>query len=119
MIKTGIEKLRRSFRAIKEAVIRIQRKRRARMAEIEESDRKALVNELTKKFAGAYADCEQNKKASTTIEFSIKEIVFIEGYLESWNRYFKERSIYRPSPASNTQSVAVALRFQKVGELQG
>jgi transcriptional regulator with AAA-type ATPase domain len=101
MLKTAIKNVRQLPKVVKEAWVQRQRKKVAQIEEIEARERKTLVNELTKKFAAAHDDCEQNKKSFAAIEFSIKEIIFIEGYLESWNRYFRERDIYRLPPASN------------------
>ena len=95
MLKTAIKKIRHLITVLKEAGIQRRRKKLAQTAEIKARERKALVNELKYKFAAAHADCEEKKKSFTTIEFSLKEIVFIEKDLESWNRYFKEREIYR------------------------
>ncbi len=96
MLTTAVKTLKHWFNAIKEARRDKQRKIIAERAEIEERERKALVKELTKKFALAHADCEQNNKPFTNVELSVKEISFIEGELGTWNRYFKEHEIYKP-----------------------
>lgn len=98
MSRTAINKLKRFFKVIKEAGTQRQRKKLAQLAEIEQRERKALVNELTKKFAVARAVCEQNHKTFTNVELSVKEINFIEGELAAWSRYFREHEIYRPLP---------------------
>jgi hypothetical protein len=100
MLRTAIKKLKQLFKVIKEAGIQRHRKKLAQLAETEERERKALVNELTKKFAAAHADCEQNKKTFTKIELSVEEIIFVERDLETWSRYLKEHEIYQPSPHS-------------------
>ena len=98
MLSTAIKKLKGLFKVIKEAGTQRQRKKLAQLAEIEERERKALVNELTKKFAAARAVCEQNRKTFTNVELSVKELNFIEGELAAWGRYFREHEIYRPLP---------------------
>jgi hypothetical protein len=96
MLKTAATKLKNLFRSIKEAGIQRHRRKLAQLAESEARERKAIVVGLMKKFAAARADCEQKDKASTKMELSVKEILFIESDLNTWNRYFKEREIYRP-----------------------
>jgi hypothetical protein len=100
MFRTAIKKLTGLLKVIKEAGTHKRRKKLAQLAEIEERERKALVNELTKKFAAARAVCEQNRKTFTNVELSVKEINFIEGELAAWSRYFREHEIYRPLPHS-------------------
>jgi len=100
MFRTAIDRLKRSFRRIREAARQRRQRRLAALAEKESREREALVNELAKKFDQAHADCEQNSKPLTTIELSLKEIIFIEWNLKTWVRHFKEREIYRASPRS-------------------
>src|SRR5215468_46984 len=85
MLRTAIKKLKRLFKLINEA-------------EIEETERKVLVDELTKKFAAAHAVCKRNNKTFASVELSVKEIIFVEGELATWSRYFREREIYQPRP---------------------
>ena len=101
MFETAIKNVRYFFHAIKDAALQRRRRKLAQQAEMDERERQALVTELRKKFAAAHADCQVKKKTFTTIEFSLKEIVFVEGYLESWSRHFREREIYRLRPANN------------------
>ena len=101
MLRTAIKNVRYFLNAIKEAVIQRRRKKLAQQAEMDERERQVLVTELRRKFAAAHADCQVKKKSLTTIEFSLKEIIFVEGYLESWSRQFREREIYRLRPANN------------------
>ena len=98
MFTTAIGKIKHLFKVIREAATRRRQRRLAELAEMEKRERKALVNELAKKFHEAHADCEQNDKAFTMIELSLKEIIFIEWNLKTWSRYFKEREIYQPAP---------------------
>ncbi len=98
MFRTAIDKLKQSFRGIKEAITQRRQRRLAKLVELETKEREALVKELAKKFDEAHADCEQNDKPLTTIELSLKEIVFIEWNLKAWVRHFQEREIYQPSP---------------------
>jgi transposase len=104
MFRTAIDSLNRSFRTVRDAVREWRQRRLAALTEKESREREVLVNELAKKFDQAHADCEQNRKPFTTIELSLKEIIFIKWNLETWVRHFKERKIYRPSPQSKTQS---------------
>ncbi len=98
MFRSAIDKLKQSFRRIREAITQRRQRRLAELAELQMREREALVRELAKKLDKAHADCEQNDKALTTIELSLKEIVFIEWNLKTWVRHFKEREIYQPSP---------------------
>jgi len=98
MLRTAIKKLKRLFKLINEAGIQRHRKKLAQLAEIEETERKVLVDELTKKFAAAHAVCKQNNKTFASVELSVKEIIFVEGELATWSRYFREREIYQPRP---------------------
>jgi hypothetical protein len=98
MFRTAIDKLQRMFKGIREAARQRRQRKLAELAEMEMTERKALVSELSKKFDEAHADCEQNDKALTTIELSLKEIIFIEWNLKTWSRHFKESEIYQPSP---------------------
>src|SRR5215475_10149095 len=97
MLRTAIKKLKRLFKLINEAGIQRHRKKLAQLAEIEETERKVLVDdELTKKFAAAHAVCKRNNKTFASVELSVKEIIFVEGELATWSRYFREREIYQP-----------------------
>src|SRR5262245_2329987 len=98
MLRTAIKKLKRLFNLINETEMQRHRKKQAKLAEIEERERKALVDELTKKFAAAHAVCKRNNKTFTSVELSVKEIIFVEGELATWSRYFREREIYQPHP---------------------
>jgi len=102
MLEIAAARIKQLLRSIKEAGIQRRRRKLARLAEIEAKQRKAIVEGLTKKFTAARADCEHDDKTSIKIEFSIEEIIFIEGDLKTWNRYYKEREIYRP--VANTQT---------------
>jgi len=96
MLKKAVTRLTNFFKLFKEVGIRRRRRKLALLAELEAKERKTVVDELTKKLAAARADCERNDKTFTKIDLSVKEISFIEGDLRTWNRYFKEREIYRP-----------------------
>jgi uncharacterized protein (DUF488 family) len=98
MLRTAIKKLKRLFKSIKEAGIQRHRKKLAQLADIEERERKALVDELTKKFAAAHAVCKRDNKTFTSVKLSVKEIIFVEGELATWSRYFREAEIYQPRP---------------------
>ena len=104
MLKNAVAKLTNLFKLIKEAGIQRRRRKLARLAELEVRERKIIVDDLTKKLAAARADCERNGKTSTKMELSVKEIIFIEGDLRTWNRYFKEREIYRPQLKKQTST---------------
>jgi|GEM_PF-2658852 len=101
MLGTAGKKIRRWFKEIKQARHQRQREKLAKLAEIEEKERKALVIELTKKLSAAHVYCKQNKKTVASIELSAKEILFLEGCLKTWSRYFKEHKIYKPVPLGN------------------
>jgi hypothetical protein len=65
---------------------------------MEKRARKALVEDLIKKFAAAQARCEANDKSVAAIELSLKEITFIEWHLNTWSRELKESEIFELSP---------------------
>ena len=115
MLQTALRKLQQLFRSIKEAGIQRQRRKLAQLAEIEARERKVIVDGLTKKFAAARAGCQQQDKASTNMELSIKEILFIEGDLRTWNRYFKEQDIYRPQVNKPSPLGGSSLYFSSMG----
>lgn len=115
MLKTAARKLKDLFRSIKEAGIQRHRRKLAQLAEIEARERKVIVDGLTKKFAAARADCEQNGKASANMELSVNEILFIESDLKTWNRYFKEQEIYRPRVVKETPLPPTSFRFSSIG----
>src|SRR5262249_29591896 len=111
MLKTATRKLKHLFRSIKKAGIQRHRRKLAQLAEIEAREQKAIVDGLTKKFATARAGCEQNDKDSANMELSVREILFIESDLKTWNRYFKDQEIYQPPVNNQTPLRRSSFRF--------
>lgn len=78
---------------------RQRRKRKlAELVAMEKRERRALVERLASKFAEAHAECEQDDKAVTVVELSLKEITFIEWNLNTWSRHLKESEVYEAAP---------------------
>jgi hypothetical protein len=75
-----------------------RQKRLAKIAELEKKELRAIVEALTKKIAEARTACEKNQETFAIIEVTLKEIMFIERNLSTWNRYFKESAIYEARP---------------------
>jgi hypothetical protein len=87
---------------LKKTVTQRRERKLAEMAELESRERQALVSLLTKKFADAHADCEQDDDQRTMVELSLKEVVFIESNLKTWVRHFRDKQIFQPSPQSQS-----------------
>lgn len=104
MFKAWLRKFKSFLTGIREAVTERRQKRLAGTAAMERRERKALIQQLAKKLERAHIECEKNKKPLATIEFSLKEITFIEWNLNTWSRYLKESEIFEPSPEHEPES---------------
>jgi hypothetical protein len=103
MFETWLQKFKYLLGTIREAATQRRQKKLAEIAAMERRERKALVEQLAKKFARAHAECEKNNKPFAAIEFSLDEITFVEWNLNTWSRYLKESEIFEPS-LKNEQS---------------
>ncbi len=100
----GIDIVKDWAKRIKKTVTQRRERKLAELAELESRERQALVSLLTKKFADAHADCEQDDEHRTMVELSLKEVIFIESNLKTWARHFRDRQIFQPSPQSQSEA---------------
>ena len=98
MFGTLLKKMRYFLKGISEVARQRRKRKLAEVAAMEKRERRALVEGLANKFAEAHAECEENDKAVTVVEVSLKEIIFIEWNLNTWSRHLKESEVYEAAP---------------------
>ena len=89
-----LNKTKKFFLVIGETLRQRRRNKLAKIAELEKRDRKAVVESLARKFEDAYAECEARNEQNIEMLFSRKEIMFMQGNLNTWLRHFKQSEIY-------------------------